>query len=293
MKKAKSFALGTTKRARKEAVDEWRENGVTPSGVSAISLGPKETGGRTTRTRSVRVHVPKKLARTSKRLAKVKPVPPTFGGLASDVVENATTGEATPGTGAKYALSAYSGTLTLIFGRNGTNYALSCSHVLAPADVSPQVGDGCLIDQATAALSAWSSLDDSSSPLTADVGLASTALVVTKAWPDGKTFQGTAAYDPSNGPFSVFGNINTGKSSSGSGLSDKLSITVHGYGARTFTGLFSLSVAIGEGDSGAAVRDGADRLVGVVIARESGSSHALCAPWQAVAAEIESLLGNG
>jgi hypothetical protein len=289
MRSAKGFALGRTKSRQAEALAQWRDRGVTPAGVSAISLGAKAVVVGDTPQRCVRVHVPKKLAPAAMP-GGAKLVPSAFADAPSDVVENVAAVAAAPGSSAKYALSAYSGTLTYVFEHGGTRYAMSCSHVFAPADVSPQSGDGCLVDVATATLAAWSKLDDSAGALVADVALASTAVDATTAWPDGAPFQGTADYASQNGPFSVFGNINQGSASSGSSLSGPLNIDVHGFGSCMFTSLFTLEIAIGEGDSGAAVRDKDGRLVGMIIARESSTSYALCTPWQSIQPVLASLL---
>lgn len=136
-----------------------------------------------------------------------------------------------PGSSIKHAVGSTLGSLACVIQIAGQPWALSASHVPAPSDVSPQCGDDVWIgSEPRAKLHAWTPVAPFSS-VHVDAALASTGLVSTTSWPDGKPFAGKRAYDPQNGPFTFYGAISGVQSGSGDPiLGSSLGIDVPGVG---------------------------------------------------------------
>src|SRR5262249_43177278 len=108
-----------------------------------------------------------------------EPTPASIEGFAIFVVREAlSVTSATPGTIVKHAYGAETGTLTCVLLAGGRNWAISGSHVLAPPEVSPWIGDDIWIGSGPAAtLGGWSPLA-AFTIVSTDVAIAQTTLAI-------------------------------------------------------------------------------------------------------------------
>lgn len=99
-------------------------------GISGLGYGMKITGGRGLKNGCLRVYVSKK--KKSSALSKMRRIPKTFRGLATDVIELPHIDPEAIFAGASIGLGRVSGgTLGCVVKKGGRYYALSNNHVLA------------------------------------------------------------------------------------------------------------------------------------------------------------------
>ncbi len=290
LKRAQMLVLGRSAAVRQANLAELRRSGTTDAGVRGFGLGPKLVNRVSTGAIAVRFHVASKLSVDDLEESGTSALPLTLAGMATDVVAVPfSSSVAAPGASIKHAVGSTLGSLACILDLGGQLWALSASHVVAPSDVSPQCGDDVWIgSEPRAKLHAWTPVAPFAS-VHVDAALASTVLAATTHWPDGKTFAGKRAYDPQNGPFTFYGAISGAQSGSGEAiLGSSLGIDVPGVGLVLYAAQALVAAGPVAGDSGAAVRDAAGYLVGLVVGA-TDDGRACITPWQSLGPVLDSL----
>jgi len=259
--------------------------------VRGFGVAPKLAAGEPISENVIRFLVTNKLSPGVLAERGVGAVPKKLGAVATDVVAafDATTSEP-PGTAVKHAIAGELGSLACVMDRNGIRIALAASHVVAPPSVFPLAGDDVWVGGAPRAdLRAWTALS-AFATVHADVAVSDTALAVTATWPDGAAFGGARDYAPANGPFTFYGFVSGARTAMGQPiLGSTVSLAVPLVGPVSYVGHALLDVASQGGDSGAAVRDAAGFLVGLVVGCTS-TAQACVTPWQSLGPAIDQLL---
>ncbi|MEP7122931.1 MAG: trypsin-like peptidase domain-containing protein [Byssovorax sp.] len=160
------------------------------------------------------------------------------------------------------------GTITRAFARGGVNWVMTCSHVASPAGLGP---DALVFETGFATVKHLTRVDPGTGACSLDVAIAATSSEVDDSWPDGRPFGGVVAPDSAMAPFTFFG-VNH-RSASFETFSPEASVPLDlaTGGTVNFVGQhrFSLDgLAIEPGDSGGAVRDAQNRLLGLVVGRD-------------------------
>jgi hypothetical protein len=313
MARARRYVFGRTEEAlaarRQAALDAHQRGGQwsssTGANLLALSLGQPTRAGQPVPGDAVRVVVARKLGRLALAKAGARPIPRTFNRIASDVVARdtapatATRGAVGLGIGQETAhfVHGLPGSLTAGFEANGSKWLVSCSHVWAPAEVFPSQGD--LIysgGQVVGTLRAWTRLAVGTDGHAVDVAVccAEPSLALPTKWPDDGAWTGFGELQNAIDPFTLFGARDTGTS----GVTDKqLQNVVLGMpdgGAVGYADQFAIdggnAVIVAPGDSGAAVRDGAGKLVGMVVGMSRDGQVAWCTPWDAIQATVDRIV---
>ena len=157
------------------------------------------------------------------------------------------------------------GTVTQVFSRGGTNWVMTCSHVAAP---SGSKGGQVVFETGVGTITYLTRVVAGELGCAIDVAIASTTSAIDERWPDGRPFGGTVAPAEAVGPFAFFGTHSSGASFQEFEPEASVNLLLASGATVTFTGQhrFNLETATVEhGDSGGAVRDASDRLVGLVV----------------------------
>jgi hypothetical protein len=180
------------------------------------------------------------------------------------------------------------GSITRAFSRAGCNWVMTCSHVASPAGSE---GGQVVFETGIGDVEHLTGVSSAGGGCSIDVAIASTRSPVDDRWPDGRPFAGTVAPASAVGPFAFFGTQNSGASFND--FEPEASVDIHLASGATirFIGQhrFELDGAsVEHGDSGGAVRDASDRLVGLVVGRDATGA-GYFTPFERVEAWLDTL----
>lgn len=158
-----------------------------------------------------------------------------------------------------------SGTITCAFSRGGTNWVMTCSHVASPSGL----GDDMLaFATGFAEVKYFTKVTSCGEACAIDVAIASTSSAVDDPWQDGLELGTIAGVADAEGPFTFFGARNPGTSFRSFEPESSVEITLASGATVNFARQHRFlldGVAVEHGDSGGAVRDARDRLIGIVV----------------------------
>ena len=180
------------------------------------------------------------------------------------------------------------GTVTRAFSRAGCNWVMTCSHVAAPAGTE---GGKVVFETGVGIIEHLTGVPSAGGGCSIDVAIASTRSPVDERWPDGRPFEGVVAPESAVGPFAFFGIQNSGASFND--FEPEAPVDIHLASGATirFSGQHRFvldGASVEHGDSGGAVRDASDRLVGLVVGRDATGA-GYFTPFERVDAWLDSL----
>jgi hypothetical protein len=217
-------------------------------------------------------------------------LPADFSGIPTEIVRSDELHDDRPlAAGARivpFTSPASFGTVAFAGVRGEKHLVVTCSHVAAPSDDAPQRGYRVMIGNGReAALVAFTDLvAGDGCPIDAAVCSVPAPAPLAGRWPDGAPFVGTGS--AGRGPYTIFGAVNSGTHAAELGPEQAVNLALPGGVTVRYAGQRPLRSAGGPiaalGDSGAAVRDGAGRLVAMVVGFTDGGRTAWCTPWERI-----------
>lgn len=271
----------------------------SPARPMSLVVGPRVRDGEERDELCVRMLVPEKHAPKVLHAAGLKPVPSTFHGVSSDVAAFAeppvTLGIADP---VAHFAFGYPGSATTCIQAHGNSWLVGCSHVLAPQSMEPQQGDTIISGEApVATLWSWTPVEYGSEGIEVDVALChlNPAIEPQECWPDGSEVAGQGDLEDAVPPLLLFGWRHRGVQVQCTGKLAHPRLELDAGMTVGYANQFILTSPDGKpivdfGDSGAAVRDSAGKLVGMVIGKSDDGLQAYCTPWGRVQQAIDEIL---